>query len=230
MTMIPIFGITGSLQVNDWFLSVMIVSLLLMLIIMGPYRESYIESFSSMFRFKNPDGDVEYPLLSTLGFITIFFLSCLSIGISVTVYSQDLSADDGSALLFLVWFSALVLLCFLFKLLLYSTVNRILYNSQAITLKPARWNCFFVMSFSVAGFIILILSILVLFLGIPPVLLLVFMFLVRIMVIIGRIFKIKTSLFKNIRSYSGFILYLCAFEIAPVLIELVVLNRVLGLI
>jgi hypothetical protein len=86
------------------------------------------------------------------------------------------------------------------------------------------------MGYSVAGFLILAFSLLVMFLGLPVFLVLVFCGLMRILVIIGTIFKIKTSLFKNRRSNSGFILYLCAFEIAPALIEGVILNNVVGLI
>ena len=86
------------------------------------------------------------------------------------------------------------------------------------------------MSFSVAGLQILIFSVLVVLFEIPLVFLAVFAYVVRIMIISGRIFKIKTTLFKNKRSNSGFILYFCAFEIAPVLVEYVLLKHFFGLI
>ena len=225
-----IISLANTFQVNDWFLSVVILTLLLMLIIMGSYRYEYIDSFSSMLRFKNPDGDVSYPLLSTVENIIVFVLSCVSIGIVVTIYSQDLTDEGFRQVIFLLWYSLSATVAFVLKLLLYSAANKILYQRQVITLKPGRWNCFFVMSFSVAGFLILVFSILVLFLNLPHVLLLVFAYLMRILVISGRIFKIKTTLFKNRRSNSGFIMYLCAFEIAPVLVELVLLRYLFGLI
>ena len=219
-----IISLANTFQVNDWFLSVVILTLLLMLIIMGSYRYEYIDSFSSMLRFKNPDGDVSYPLLSTLENIIVSVLSCISIGIAVTIYSQDLMEEGFEKVILLLWYSFFVTVAFVLKLLLYSTVNKILYKRQVITLKPGRWNCFFVMSFSVAGLLILVFSVLVLFLNLPHVLLLVFAYLMRILVISGRIFKIKTTLFKNRRTNSGFIMYLCAFEIAPIFLELVLLN------
>ena len=225
-----IISLANTFQVNDWFLSVVILTLLLMLIIMGSYRYEYIDSFSSMLRFKNPDGDVSYPLLSTVENIIVFVLSCVSIGIVVTIYSQDLTDEGFRQVIFLLWYSLSATVAFVLKLLLYSAANKILYQRQVITLKPVRWNCFFVMSFSVAGFLILVFSILVLFLNLPHVLLLVFAYLMRILVISGRIFKIKTTLFKNQRSNSGFIMYLCAFEIAPVLVEFVLLRYLFGLI
>ena len=225
-----IISLANTFQVNDWFLSVVILTLLLMLIIMGSYRYEYIDSFSSMLRFKNPDGDVSYPLLSNVENIIVFVLSCVSIGIVVTIYSQDLTDEGFRQVIFLLWYSLSATVAFVLKLLLYSAANKILYQRQVITLKPGRWNCFFVMSFSVAGFLILVFSILVLFLNLPHVLLLVFAYLMRILVISGRIFKIKTTLFKNRRSNSGFIMYLCAFEIAPVLVELVLLRYLFGLI
>ena len=86
------------------------------------------------------------------------------------------------------------------------------------------------MSFSVGGFVILMLAFIVHFFSLPLFLLLVLSYLVRILIISGRIFKIKTSLFKNRSSNSGFILYLCAFEIVPVIIELGFLNKYIGLI
>ena len=77
MMSVPIISLVNPFQVNDWFLSVVILTLLIMLIIMGPYRYDYIDSFSSMLRFKSPDGDVSYPLLSTLENIIVFVLSCV---------------------------------------------------------------------------------------------------------------------------------------------------------
>ena len=225
-----IISLVNPFQVNDWFLSVVILTLLIMLVIMGPYRFEYIDSFSSMLRFKNPDGDVSYPLLSTVENIMVFVLSCVIIGILVAIYSQDLTEEGLGQIIFLLWYSFFATIAFVLKLLLYTAANKILYKRQVITLKPGRWNCFFVMSFSAAAFLILVFSVLVLFLNLPHVLLLVFAYGMRILVISGRIFKIKTTLFKNQRSNVGFIMYLCAFEIAPVLVEFVLLRYLFGLI
>ena len=218
MSFIPIIDLANSYQLNDWFLSAMILTLLLMLVIMGPYRYDYVKSFLSMFRFKSPDGDVSYPLLSTGENIAVFILSSLSIGISVGIYSHDLMEEGFSQVVFLLWYSFLVVLCLVIKLMLYTVTNKILYRRQIITLKPGRWNCFFVMSYSVAGLFILIFSFFVVFLGIHLLALLIFAYFMRVLVVAGRIFKIKTTLFKNQRSNSGFIMYLCAFELAPILI------------
>ena len=230
MKFIPIIDLANIFPVNDWFLLVMMVTLLLMLILMGPYRYSYIESISDMFRFKNPDGDVSYPLLSTVENVVIFLLSCNSIGVAVGVYSQDLMEEGSGPVIFLLWYSSLMVALFLFKLMLYTIANKILYNRQIITLKPERWNCFYVMSFSVAALLILGFSFLVVFLDIPLVVLLVFAYLMRFFVVIGRIFKIRTSLFKNRRSNLGFIMYLCAFEIAPIIVEFMISGILFGLI
>lgn len=230
MKFIPIIDLAGSYQLNDWFLSAMILTLLLMLVIMGPYRHDYVKSFLSMFRFKSPDGDVSYPLLSTAENIAVFVLSSISIGISVGVYSHDLMEGGFSQVIFLLWYSAAVVVCLVIKLMLYTVTNKILYKRQIITLKPGRWNCFFVMSYSVASLLILIFSIIVVFLDIHLLALLVFAYLMRLLVIIGRIFKINTTLFKNRHSNFGFILYLCAFELAPILIEFMLTSRLFGLI
>ena len=230
MKFIPIIDLASSYQLNDWFLSAMILTLLLMLVIMGPYRHDYVKSFLSMFRFKSPDGDVSYPLLSTAENIAVFILSSISIGISVGVYSHDLMEEGFSQVIFLLWYSLAVVACLVIKLMLYTITNKILYQRQIITLKPGRWNCFFVMSYSVAGLLILIFSICVVFLDIHILALLVFAYLMRLLVIIGRIFKINTTLFKNRHSNFGFILYLCAFELAPILIEFMLTSRLFGLI
>ena len=230
MTFIPIIDLANSYHLNDWFLSAMILTLLLMLILMGPYRYDYVKSFLSMFRFKSPDGDVSYPLLSTAENIAVFILSSISIGISVGIYSHDLMEDGFSQIIFLLWYSAAVVVCLVIKLMLYTVTNKILYRKQIITLKPGRWNCFFVMSYSVAGLLILLFSIIVVFLDLHLLALLIFAYLMRVLVIIGRIFKINTTLFKNRRSNSGFIMYLCAFELAPILIEFLLTSRLFGLI
>ena len=230
MKFIPIIDLASSYQLNDWFLSAMLLTLLLMLVIMGPYRHDYVKSFLSMFRFKSPDGEVSYPLLSTAENIAVFILSSISIGISVGVYSHDLMEEGFSQVIFLLWYSAAVVVCLVIKLMLYTVTNKILYSRQIITLKPGRWNCFFVMSYSVASLLILIFSIIVVFLDIHLLALLVFAYLMRLLVIIGRIFKINTTLFKNRHSNLGFILYLCAFELAPIFIEFMLTSRLFGLI
>ena len=228
--LLPIIDLKTYYGINDWFLSAMIVTLLLMLVIMGPYRYDYVKSFLSMLRFKNPDGDVSYPLLSTAENIAVFILSSISIAIAVGIYSHDLMEEGFSQIIFLLWYSAAVVVCLVIKLLLYTVTNKILYRKQIITLKPGRWNCFFVMSYSVAGLLILIISICVVFLNIHLLTLLIFAYLMRILVISGRIFKIKTTLFKNQRSNLGFIMYLCAFELAPILIEFTLTSKLFGLI
>ena len=228
--LLPIIDLKTYYGINDWFLSAMIVTLLLMLVIMGPYRYDYVKSFLSMLRFKSPDGDVSFPLLSTAENIAVFILSSISIAIAVGIYSHDLMEEGFSQIIFLLWYSAAVVVCLVIKLLLYTVTNKILYRKQIITLKPGRWNCFFVMSYSVAGLIILIISICVVFLNIHLLVLLIFAYFMRVLVIAGRIFKIKTTLFKNQRSNSGFILYLCAFELAPILIEFLPTSRLFGLI
>ncbi|MBR6370659.1 MAG: DUF4271 domain-containing protein [Bacteroidaceae bacterium] len=223
-------SINTPVSINDWFLLVMIVSMVLMVLIMGPYWKSYKTSIRSMYKFNTPDGDVEYPLFSTLGFVTVFVLSCIGIAIALVIYSQDVSVEGTEPLLTLLSVSLVIVLCFVAKLLLYTIVNNWLYKSQTINLKPLRWNCFVVMSFSVGGFVILLLAFIVHFFSLPLFLLLILSYLVRILIISGIIFKIKTSLFKNRSSNSGFILYLCAFEIVPVIIELGFLNEYIGLI
>ena len=230
MRFIPLIDLTTSYQLNDWFLSAMIVTLLLMLITMGPYRYDYVRSFLSMFRFKSPDGDVSYPLLSTFENILVFLLSSISIAIAVGIYSHDIMEEGFSQIIFLLWYSCDVVICLVVKLILYTVTNKILYRKQIIALKPSRWNCFFVMSYSVSGLLILFFSIIVVFLDIHLLVLLIFAYLMRALVITGRIFKIKTTLFKNRRSNSGFIMYLCAFELAPILIEFMLTSRLFGLI
>ena len=228
--LLPIIDLKTYYGINDWFLSAMIVTLLLMLVIMGPYRYDYVKSFLSMLRFKSPDGDVSYPLLSTAENIAVFILSSISIAIAVGIYSHDLMEEGFSQIIFLLWYSAAVVVCLVIKLLLYTVTNKILYRKQIITLKPGRWNCFFVMSYSVAGLFILVFSIITVFLDFHLLTLLIFAYLMRILVISGRIFKIKTTLFKNQRSNLGFIMYLCAFELAPILIEFTLTSKLFGLI
>ena len=230
MSFLPIIDLVNTYNLNDWFLSVMILTLLLMLVIMGPHRHAFAGSVSQMFRFKNPDGDVSYPLLSTLEYVILFILSCLSVGIAVGIYSHDMMEEGFSQVFFLLRYCALMVVFFLIKLFLYTVANRILYERQIIPIKPGRWNCFFVMSFSVAAFLILLFSIVVLFLNIPLVALWIFAYLMCAFVITGRIFKINTTLFKNRRSNLGFILYLCAFEIVPLFLEFLVSGVLFGLI
>lgn len=229
MTFIPVSLLDTPLDANDWLMTILVLVFLLMLLIMGPHAEYYSKTVSSMYRFNNPDSDVTFPPFSPFGFVAVFILSCIGMGFTVFQFIGDVSDKTTGPVGDLFMISAMLLVVYAVRLLIYQMVNSILYRSQTINLKPTRWNGFYVATFSAACFVVLVFSAFVLFLRLPLLLLPVFVLLLRIIVVVGRIFKIKTALFKNNRSKSGFILYLCALEIVPMILTFVIWAKLISL-
>lgn len=228
MNALSILGITGPLAVNDWFMLLIVAVSLLMLLIMAPFRDVYTWSVSSMFRFKNPDGEVHYPPYPPFVFVLVSILACLSMGVALILYIHDMSAANDGIIINVLIACIPFVTFFAVKLLLYHLINTILSNRQDIMLKPTRWNGFFVMVFSVAGFVMLLVSVLTLFLDITPYIIPICALLILLQTEIGLIFKLKTALFKNKCSTMGFILYLCALEFGPIALMLVILGKTIS--
>ena len=228
MTIVPILSLNSPVNANDWYLLVMTLSFLLSLFIMGPFLEQYTKGLSVMFRFNSPDADLCFPMFSPSGYVTISLISCINLGLALSLTVWDPSQPGASMLLNVLSASGVFGLSCALKMLLYQLVNNSMYKSQKTTLKPIRWNGFFVMAFSASSFMVLMLAAVVLFTGLPQLFLTIFSFLVLLTIEIGLIFKLKTSLFKKKYSIIGFILYLCALEIGPIVLMLVLLSKTLS--
>lgn len=228
--MIPLamFSPDDPVGINDWYLLVMTVSFLLTLAFMGPFLETYSRGISVMFRFSSPEADICFPKYSPWAYVTLSIISCISLGLALTSVKWDLSAEGSGMLLHLLSASGVFGLSCALKLILYQTVNSSLYRSQVSSLKPTRWNGFFVMALSVFSLAVLVMTAVVLFVGLPASVLIVGASVALLAMEIGLIFKMKTSIFKNKCSILGFILYLCALELGPIILMLVLISKTLS--
>ena len=228
MKTIPIFNLNLPVEINDWYLLLLMVSLLLSLSIMGPFFSQYGKGMSVMFRFSSPGADLSFPMFSPAGYVVISIVSCINLGLALSLTLWDITDPGTSMILNVLSASGVFGAACAIKLLLYQIVNSSLYKAQVTPLKPIRWNGFFVMAFSFASFIILILAIIIIFLGLPCFLLTIGSFLTLLTIEIGLIFRIKTSLFKKKYSILGFFMYLCALEFGPIALMLVLLSKTLS--
>ena len=213
----------STVGVSDWYLLIMIISFLLSLFIMGRYIISYLDGLSVMYRFSSPDSDIRYPVFSPFERIEVVFLSCINIGLGLSLLLFDFSGRETNAVSEVFEASVWPLLFFGIRLFLYQIVNSSLYRSQVIQIKTLRWNGLFIMAFSAYGFCVLVLASVVLFLELPPLVLVICMSILLLLAEIGLIFKIKTTLFKNKCSNTRFFLYFCALELGPIILLLVLL-------
>ena len=218
-------GLPGSpVEVNDWYMLFMVMSFVLNLLFIGSYTHSYAKGLSNMFRFSSPDSDLVYPHYSPSGYVIIPLLSCIDLGLAFVLYTHDVSVAGTSLASSFLSATGFFGLFFLFKVALYQGVNKALYETQSITMKPIRWNIFFIMVFSASSFFILTLSAIVLFMELDSRLVLLILLIMET----GVVFKIKTALFRNKCSTYGFILYLCALEFLPVILMAVVLGIIIS--
>ena len=215
-------------NINDWYLLFMAISFLAGLILIGPFRSYYEKGISAMYRFSSPEVDIIYAPYTQLGFLTVSVISCLDLGLALVLSSKDITVQGPSLITVLLSASGFFLALFFLKMILYHSVNSLLYKVQTITIKPIRWNGFFIMAFSAASFVILVMSAIVMFFDLPRILLFVGAFLILLIMETGIIFCIKNALLKNKCSILGFILYLCALEIVPIILMLLILTRIIS--
>ena len=223
MTLSFLSNLGGPVGAGDWYMLIMLISFLLSLFVMGSYTGSYLQGLSVMYRFNSPDADIHYPLFSPSGKIVVVLISCIDIGLGLSLFLLDPTEQGVVMVSWILAVSAIPLLFFLLKIALYQIVNTSLYRSQTTMLKTSRWNGFFIMVFSASAFCVLVMTAITLFLGLRPSILVVFISIILILAETGMFFKIKTSLFKNRCSISRFILYLCALELGPIILMLVLL-------
>ena len=228
MIPLPIFSLNAPVSYNDWYLLLMTVSFLLSISLMGPFIHQYAKGLSVMFRFSSPDADICFPLYPPAGYVVISILSCLNLGLALSVVKWDITEQGTQALLYVLRASGVFGAACAIKILLYQIVNSSLYRNQKTSLKPIRWSGLFVMAFSAASFFILIFAAIILFLDLPRFLMIIGAALALLLVETGLIFKLKTALFKNKCSFLGFILYLCALELGPIALMLVLLSETLS--
>ena len=214
----------------DLFLLLLIVLVLIMVVTVGPHRHSYIESVLSMYRFRSSEAEITSPSGSFFqGFIN-FIASCSSFGLMLCSIEGEFNIENGRGLMIFVIGVVFASLFYLLKLILYSSVNGLLFRKQVINVKPSRLRGFFIFSFTVMGVLFIIVTLIVTFFGLPRPYSLILLCVALVFLEIGIIYKIKTALFKNNESYMSFFYYLCALEFGPLALTIPALLRVLYLI
>ena len=218
-----IFSVENLIQADDTVLCIMTLLFFMFCLQMGPNRSVYVYAVSSMFRFRSPDSDVQYPTYKPAG--TVFLSLISSLGMAFLVATSFKVKFTDSVLLGLLILWGYFIFFMILKILLYQAVSIWLFNTQSISLKPIRWRGFFIMVFSVAGLFSLVLSAFAVFFSLPRIVMVICGLLLLVFMEAGLIFKLKTALFRNKCSNLFFFLYLCALEIGPVLAIAVLLGK-----
>lgn len=128
------------LAADDLILLTFIVTVLLMIITVEPLRRDFQDSLSSMYRFKSAYNEIRYPASGFFHKVLLILQSCLSFALMCFSLTAAGNIPVGKEMLHLLNFFIFALLFYLLKIILYSTVNGILYKKGAITVKPSRWN------------------------------------------------------------------------------------------
>lgn len=216
MTWSHIECIKDLIPVNDNILALSLLLLLVSVLIMGPFFWDFHKTLTSLFWFNGSRDDVSYPQFSPLTAVVLFVVACLETALFIG-YAFRASGLTLSSLLPFMGITAFFVAV---KTLLYRSVNSILYRKQNISIKPARWNYFFVSVVALAGLFSLILFFVSVSFSLDKFWVLLLAGLLWFFTQIGLIIKLKTSLFRNKCSNSVFFLYLCALEIAPFVLTL----------
>lgn len=209
-------SIKDLIPVNDQIMALSFLLLLVSVLIMGPYFWDFRKTLISLFWFNGSQDDVSYPQFSPFTAVVLFIVVCLETALLLGYAFRA----SGLTLSSLLPFLGITVLFMTLKAVLYMSVNSVLYKKQNISIKPTRWNQFFVSVVALAGFFSLVVFFVSVSLSLDKFWVLLLAGLLWSLTQIGLIFKLKTSLFRNKCSNSVFFLYLCALEIAPFVLTL----------
>lgn len=220
-------GITRSQSVgfSSWTVSFVLVLTVMVFVIIYRHRQyiAYrIRDFFSpeeLYTFSKPQAVAN----NYFTLITLLLLTCCSLGLIVSVHStiyhggagqtiHDVSQNPGLGLAFKV--SALVLLFFLIKGILYTIINWVFFRHDL----NARWISSFFFLTGVFSFLLYPFALIELFAGFPEKLLTLILLFLFILYEILLFYKLIVNFKAKKHGFLLIFLYFCAVEVLPALL------------
>lgn len=210
-----ITSIPADFNYDDWMLSALLVSFILMCLVIGPNRSEFKKSIKSQLKFNGKDDNLVYSSLGTTDSFLMMLQVSFAVGSSQYVLLRKTIEDNPDTLKVVMASSLIVFLIIFFKVNLCNFVNHFLYNRRLMPTPPSLWTGFYILSIFTFGSFLSLISILFFLFDLPIGIGRVLLITCAIIVEISIIIKTYRVFFRKKIGLLIFFIYLCALEFAP---------------
>lgn len=210
-----ITSIPADFNYDDWMLSALLVSFILMCLVIGLNRSEFKKSIKSQLKFNGKDDNLVYSSLGTTHSFLMMLQVSFAVGSSQYVLLRKTIEDNPDTLKVVMASSLIVFLIIFFKVNLCNFVNHFLYNRRLMPTPPSLWTGFYILSIFTFGSFLSLISILFFLFDLPIGIGRVLLITCAIIVEISIIIKTYRVFFRKKIGLLIFFIYLCALEFAP---------------
>ncbi len=210
-----ITSIPADFNYDDWMLSALLVSFILMCLVIGLNRSEFKKSIKSQLKFNGKDDNLIYSSLGTTDSFLMMLQVSFAVGSSQYVLLRKTIEDNPDTLKVVMASSLIVFLIIFFKVNLCNFVNHFLYNRRLMPTPPSLWTGFYILSIFTFGSFLSLISILFFLFDLPIGIGRVLLITCAIIVEISIIIKTYRVFFRKKIGLLIFFIYLCALEFAP---------------
>lgn len=210
-----ITSIPADFNYDDWMLSALLVSFILMCLVIGLNRSEFKKSIKSQLKFNGKDDNLVYSSLGTTDSFLMMLQVSFAVGSSQYVLLRKTIEDNSDTLKVVMASSLIVFLIIFFKVNLCNFVNHFLYNRRLMPTPPSLWTGFYILSIFTFGSFLSLISILFFLFDLPIGIGRVLLITCAIIVEISIIIKTYRVFFRKKIGLLIFFIYLCALEFAP---------------
>ncbi len=219
--MMPVIDRYFSMQLfDDWTMLALLVLFLASCLLLGPQLGTLKTSLVYVYRIKNLNSEFKTLNLSPLHSIAVAIVSVLSVSFASALAGIIPERTDTHTLVSVLHAFIYIVFCILLKQQLSHVVNNRMYATQKICVKPLRWNALSMTMLSFLGISSLVICLMEMFIPFPSAVYIILLSFLVLLCLYGKIIKAKSSLFSTRCKLLGIILYLCALEIAPLVLAL----------
>src|SRR5574344_137537 len=210
-----ILSMSADFNYDDWMLSALLMSFILMCLVIGLNKSESKKSIKSQLKFNGKDDNLVYSSLGTTDSFLMMLQVSFAVGSSQYVLLRKTIEDNPDTLKVVMASSLIVFLIIFFKVNLCNFVNHFLYNRRLMPTPPSLWTGFYILSIFTFGSFLSLISILFFLFDLPVGIGRVLLITCSVIVEISIIIKTYRVFFRKKIGLLIFFIYLCALEFAP---------------
>jgi hypothetical protein len=210
-----ILSMSADFNYDDWMLSALLMSFILMCLVIGLNKSEFKKSIKSLLKFNGKDEDIVYSSLGTTDSLLMMIQVSFAVGSSQYILLGKTIKDNPDTLKVVMASFLIVFLIIFFKVNLCNFVNHFLYNRRLMPTPPSLWTGFYILSIFTFGSFLSLISILFFLFNLPIGIGRVLLITCAIIVEISVIIKTYRVFFRKKIGLLIFFIYLCALEFAP---------------
>lgn len=210
-----ILNMSADFNYDDWMLSALLMSFILMCLVIGLNKSEFKKSIKSLLKFNGKDDDIVYSSLGSTDSLLMMLQVSFAVGSSQYILFGKTIEDNPDTLKVVMASSLIVFLIIFFKVNLCNFVNHFLYKKRLMPTPPSLWTGFYILSLFTFGSFLSLISILFFLFDLPIGIGRVLLITCAIIVEISIIIKTYRVFFRKKIGLLIFFIYLCALEFAP---------------